>query len=102
MLTSVQLKAGKADARSTSLDSLQPPAYHINITNHPRQTAQRIFPPPHSPYTTTPPSSQLQNARTARMAAMFSQNPLMNGPNYSFNDAPKTNNGEFRQHRFDP
>ncbi|POS78033.1 proteasome catalytic beta-6 [Diaporthe helianthi] len=36
------------------------------------------------------------------MAAMFSQNPLMDGPNYSFNDTPKTNNGEFRQHRFDP
>ncbi|RGP79075.1 20s proteasome subunit beta 6 [Fusarium longipes] len=36
------------------------------------------------------------------MAAMFSQNPLMNGPNYSFSDAPKTNNGEFREHRFNP
>lgn len=40
--------------------------------------------------------------KPAKMAAMFSQNPLMNGPNYSFNDAPTTNNGEFRQHRFDP
>lgn len=38
----------------------------------------------------------------AKMAAMFSQNPLMNGPNYSFNDAPKSNNDGFRQHRFDP
>ncbi|KAJ4394418.1 Proteasome subunit beta type-6 [Gnomoniopsis smithogilvyi] len=36
------------------------------------------------------------------MAAMFSQNPLMDGPNYSFNDAPKTQNDGFRQHRFDP
>ncbi|ENH60717.1 Proteasome component C5 [Fusarium oxysporum f. sp. cubense race 1] len=36
------------------------------------------------------------------MAAMFSQNPLMNGPNYSFSDAPKTNSGEFREHRFNP
>ncbi|TDZ37564.1 Proteasome subunit beta type-6 [Colletotrichum spinosum] len=34
--------------------------------------------------------------------AMFSQNPLMNGPNYSFSEAPKTANGEFRQHRFNP
>lgn len=37
------------------------------------------------------------------MAAMFSQNPLMNGPNYSFNDAPRTAAPEgARQHRFDP
>ncbi|KAH0426280.1 proteasome component c5 [Colletotrichum kahawae] len=36
------------------------------------------------------------------MAAMFSQNPLMNGPNYSFSDAPKSANGEFREHRFNP
>ncbi|KAK5987369.1 Proteasome subunit beta type-6 [Cladobotryum mycophilum] len=36
------------------------------------------------------------------MAAMFSQNPLLNGPNYSFSDAPKTNNGEPREHRFNP
>ncbi|KAJ3523480.1 hypothetical protein NM208_g12434 [Fusarium decemcellulare] len=36
------------------------------------------------------------------MAAMFSQNPLMNGPNYSFSDAPKSNSGEFREHRFNP
>lgn len=36
------------------------------------------------------------------MAAMFSQNPLMDGPSYSFNDVPKTNNGEPRQHRFNP
>jgi len=34
---------------------------------------------------------------------MFSQNPVMNGPNYSFNDAPKVNAPEgARQHRFDP
>jgi 20S proteasome subunit beta 6 len=36
------------------------------------------------------------------MAAMLSQNPLMNGPNYSFNEAPKTAAGENRQHRFVP
>jgi 20S proteasome subunit beta 6 len=37
------------------------------------------------------------------MAAMFSQNPLMNGPNYSINDAPRVNAPEgARQHRFDP
>lgn len=37
------------------------------------------------------------------MAAMFSQNPLMNGPNYSFNDAPRAAAPEgARQHRFDP
>jgi 20S proteasome subunit beta 6 len=36
------------------------------------------------------------------MAAMFSQNPLMNGPNYSFSDVPKTAHGEPRQHRFNP
>jgi hypothetical protein len=40
--------------------------------------------------------------RIAKMSAMFSQNPLMNGPNYSFSDAPKTNNGELREHRFNP
>lgn len=36
------------------------------------------------------------------MSAMFSQNPLMNGPNYSFSDAPKAANGQFREHRFNP
>ncbi|KAM0265411.1 hypothetical protein ACHAQJ_000253 [Trichoderma viride] len=36
------------------------------------------------------------------MAAMFSQNPIMNGPNYSFSDAPKTAHGELREHRFNP
>lgn len=37
------------------------------------------------------------------MAAMFSQNPLMNGPNYSINDAPRVNALEgAREHRFDP
>ncbi|PHH90932.1 hypothetical protein CDD83_2231 [Cordyceps sp. RAO-2017] len=35
------------------------------------------------------------------MAAMFSQNPLMDGPNYSFVDTPKTA-GEPREHRFNP
>jgi hypothetical protein len=35
--------------------------------------------------------------------AMFSQNPLMNGANYSFNEAPRVNAPEgARQHRFDP
>lgn len=32
---------------------------------------------------------------------MFSQNPLMNGPNYSFSDVPKSA-GEPREHRFNP
>jgi len=37
------------------------------------------------------------------MAAMFSQNPLMNGPNYSFNEAPRAQGPEgAREHRFDP
>jgi 20S proteasome subunit beta 6 len=36
------------------------------------------------------------------MSAMFSQNPLMNGPNYSFSDTPRSNNGELREHRFNP
>ena len=36
------------------------------------------------------------------MAAMFSQNPLMDGPNYSYSDVPKTNNGEPRQRGFNP
>jgi hypothetical protein len=40
-------------------------------------------------------------ANAADMAAMFSQNPLMNGPNYSFSDAPKTR-GEPREHAFNP
>lgn len=35
------------------------------------------------------------------MAAMFSQNPIMNGPNYSFADTPQTH-GEPREHRFNP
>lgn len=39
---------------------------------------------------------------TVIMAAMFSQNPLLNGPNYSFSDTPKAANGEFREHRFNP
>lgn len=38
----------------------------------------------------------------AKMAAMFSQNPVLNGPNYSFSDGAKTNNGELREHRFNP
>lgn len=34
---------------------------------------------------------------------MFNQNPLVNGPSYSFNDMPKVNTPEgARQHRFDP
>ncbi|KAL2178620.1 uncharacterized protein P884DRAFT_257828 [Thermothelomyces heterothallicus CBS 202.75] len=37
------------------------------------------------------------------MAAMFSQNPLMNGPNYSISDTPRMNAPEgAREHRFDP
>jgi 20S proteasome subunit beta 6 len=36
------------------------------------------------------------------MAAMFSQNPLMNGPNYSFNQAPATAAGGNKEHGFYP
>jgi len=38
------------------------------------------------------------------MAAMFSQNPVMNGPNYSFSDTPRVNSAAegARQHAFDP
>jgi len=36
------------------------------------------------------------------MAAMFSQNPLMNGPNYSFNQAPTVAASGNRQHAFYP
>lgn len=38
------------------------------------------------------------------MAAMFSQNPVMNGPNYSFNQAPAPSSaaGDHRQHGFNP
>ena len=37
------------------------------------------------------------------MAAMFAQNPLMNGPNYSLSDAPRLSVPEgAREHRFDP
>jgi 20S proteasome subunit beta 6 len=35
--------------------------------------------------------------------AMFSQNPTMNGPNYSLSDTPRTKAPEgAREHRFDP
>lgn len=34
--------------------------------------------------------------------SMFSQNPLLNGANYSFSDVPKANHGEPREHRFNP
>lgn len=37
-----------------------------------------------------------------KMSAMFSQNPLMNGPNYSFNQAPSTASGGNKQHGFYP
>ncbi|CAG8955310.1 hypothetical protein HYFRA_00011292 [Hymenoscyphus fraxineus] len=36
------------------------------------------------------------------MSAMFSQNPLMNGPNYSFNQAPATASGGNTEHSFYP
>lgn len=36
------------------------------------------------------------------MAAPFSQNPLMNGPSYSFSDAPKAAADNIREHRFNP
>lgn len=35
------------------------------------------------------------------MAAMFSQNPVMDGPSYSFNDTPRTT-GDAKEHRFNP
>lgn len=53
-------------------------------------------------YTLFATKHQVEIPTVAIMAAMFSQNPLMDGPNYSFNDAPKVNNDGFRQHRFDP
>jgi 20S proteasome subunit beta 6 len=36
------------------------------------------------------------------MAAMFSQNPLMNGPNYSFNQTPTTAQAGNKEHAFYP
>jgi hypothetical protein len=36
------------------------------------------------------------------MSAMFSQNPLMNGPNYSFNQAPATASAGNKEHGFYP
>lgn len=36
------------------------------------------------------------------MSAMFSQNPLMNGPNYSFNQAPATASASNKEHGFYP
>ena len=41
-------------------------------------------------------------APEAKMAAMFSQNPLMNGPNYSFNQTPTTAAGGNKEHSFYP
>jgi 20S proteasome subunit beta 6 len=41
-------------------------------------------------------------APEAKMAAMFSQNPLMNGPNYSFNQAPSTATAGNKEHAFYP
>jgi 20S proteasome subunit beta 6 len=41
-------------------------------------------------------------APEAKMAAMFSQNPLMNGPNYSFNQAPSTAAAGNKEHAFYP
>ena len=34
--------------------------------------------------------------------AMFSQNPVLNGPNYSFADVPKDTVDGLREHRFNP
>lgn len=34
--------------------------------------------------------------------AMFSQNPVLNGPNYSFSDVPIDTVGGLREHRFNP
>ena len=38
----------------------------------------------------------------AEMSAIFSQNPLMNGPNYSFNQAPATASAGNKEHGFYP
>jgi hypothetical protein len=59
--------------------------------------------PPKIPSTLSSFSTSLGDgppACIAKMAAMFSQNPLMNGPHYATTDAPKTNN--YREHRFYP
>ena len=34
--------------------------------------------------------------------AMFSQNPVLDGPNYSFAEAPQVRADGFREHRFNP
>ena len=34
--------------------------------------------------------------------AMFSQNPVLDGPNYSFAEAPQARGDGFREHRFNP
>lgn len=39
---------------------------------------------------------------TTNIMAMFSQNPVMNGPNYSFADVPKDTVDGLREHRFNP
>jgi hypothetical protein len=33
---------------------------------------------------------------------MFSQNPIENGPHYSFAENPTAHGGELREHRFNP
>lgn len=34
--------------------------------------------------------------------AAFNQNPVMDGPGYSFADVPVSARGDFREHRFNP
>ena len=65
-------------------------------TNHDLSTTLPIT----FPYVSAAPSHA--EVTVGKMSAMFSQNPLMNGPNYSFSDTPRTNNGELREHSFNP
>lgn len=51
----------------------------------------------HSPY-----SCSRSTVHYISSMAMFSQNPLMNGPNYSFNQAPQAAAGGYTQHSFNP
>ena len=79
----------------------------INQPIQPRSAADVVRNPlsHHNPTAPSPlhfPSSADERLRSAKMAAMFSQNPVMNGPNYSFSDAPQNHNGEPREHRFNP
>lgn len=73
---------GKATLETTSTDPKTINAVHLSLTLYLRVSdISLVF----------------------KMSAMFSQNPLMNGPNYSFNQTPsKAASGEYREHRFNP